>query len=382
MRPVSQEASGGVDAYASNAIVRIMDRRRFTAKRPATVADVARAAQVSKAAAARALGDYGSVSPAMKLKILEAARRLDYRPNELARTMATGRSGTIGVVVGDIENPFFGLAVRGISDCARESGCDVILSNSGEDVAAERAAASVLMAKRVDGLIVAPAAMHDKAHLLDVLAQGCPLVLLDREVPGLSVDVALVDDKTAAQAATQFLIEAGHRRIAYITATAASDVHYSDPTQIALTTVLNRIAGILEACLRAGVPEPERYIRLGATDTPTSQTILTDLLTMLDRPSAIIASDSKIALEVFRAAKSLGLSVPRQLSLVTFDDADWTSAISPAVTVVAQPSYQLGFEAARMLIDRIGGARTEPRRCMLEATLIRRESVAAPVEDP
>src|ERR1700722_3672350 len=99
---------------------------RFTMRRPATVADVARAAQVSKAAAARALGGYGSVSPAMKLKILEAARRLDYRPNELARTMATGRSGTVGVVIGDIDNPFFGSAVRGISDCAPQSGFDVI----------------------------------------------------------------------------------------------------------------------------------------------------------------------------------------------------------------------------------------------------------------
>ena len=85
-----------------------------------------------------------------------------------------------------------------------------------------------------------------------------------------------------------------------------------------------------------------------------------------------------MALEVLRAAKSLGLAVPRQLSLVTFDDADWTSAIDPAVTVVAQPTYRLGFEAARMLIERIGGTRSRPRRCVLEATLIPRESVAAP----
>src|ERR1700722_18596668 len=101
-------------------------QERFAAKGRATVADVAAAAHVSKAAAARALGGYGSVSAAVKLKVLEAARRLDYRPNELARTMATGRSGTIGVIIGDIENPFFGSAVRGLSDCAAQSGFDVI----------------------------------------------------------------------------------------------------------------------------------------------------------------------------------------------------------------------------------------------------------------
>src|SRR5439155_26890720 len=105
-------------------------------------------------------------------RILEAARLLDYRADELARTMATGRSGTIGVVVGDIENPFFGLAVRGIGDCAKEAGFDVILSNSAEDVAAERAAVNVLTAKGVDGLIVAPSAMHEKAHLQDALARA------------------------------------------------------------------------------------------------------------------------------------------------------------------------------------------------------------------
>ena len=342
------------------------------------MADVARAAQVSKAAAARALGGYGSVSPGLRSRILEAARRLDYRPNALARTMATGRSGTIGVIVGDIENPFFGLAVRGISDHAKASGFDVILSNSGEDVAEERAAAGVLMAKRVDGLIVAPAAMREGAHLRDVLARGCPLVLLDRDVPGLPVDAALVDGRAAAGAATELLVAAGHRRIAYVTAARAAGMHYTGPSQIALTTVLNRIEGFVEASVAAGLPEPARYIRLGATSTAASQLILSDLLTAPDRPTAILASDSRIALEVFRATKALGLAVPRQVSLVTFDDADWTDAIAPAVTVVAQPAHRLGLEAARMLIDRIEGARTPPRRRVLDAVLIRRESVTGP----
>ena len=351
---------------------------RFTAKRPATVADVAAAAYVSKAVAARALGGYGSVSPTTKLKVLEAARRLDYRPNELARTMATGRSGTIGVIVGDIENPFFGSAVRGLSDCAAQAGFDVILSNSDETIAAERAAIAVLLAKRVDGLIVAPATMHDKAHLEDAQALGCPLVLLDREAPGLLVDVAIVDNQAAARDVTKLLIVAGHRRVAYVSAAAAATIPYESIEQIALTTVRSRIAGFLEASTSAGLPQPRRHICLGANSPATAQAILADLLSTPDRPTAIIASDSKIALEVFRAAKTLGLAIPRQLSLVAFDDADWTSAISPAVTVVAQPSYQLGFEAARMLIERTGGARAEPRRCILATTLIERESIASP----
>jgi LacI family transcriptional regulator len=318
----------------------------------------------------------------MKLNILEAARRLDYRPNEVARSMATGRSGTIGVIVGDIENPFFGSAVRGLSDCALQAGFDVILSNSNEKVAAERAAIAVLLSKRVDGVVVTPALMHDKKHLEDALAQGCRLVLLDREAPGLPVDVALIDNHAAAREATRLLTEAGHNRIAYITATVSSDVRYKGPGQIATTTVLHRIRGFVAALTEAGVADPERYVRLGANNTASAQAIMIDLLGLPDRPTAIVASDSKIALEVFRAAKALKLAIPDHLSLVAFDDADWTSAISPAVTVVAQPAYQLGFEAARMLIDRIEGAIVQPHRTTLPTTLIERETIKAPSRVP
>ncbi|MGN8116529.1 LacI family DNA-binding transcriptional regulator [Labrys sp. 22185] len=354
-----------------------MDKHNPT-RRPVTVADVARAAQVSKATAARALGGYGAVRADLKERILEAARRLDYRPNELARTMATGRSGTIGVIVGDIENPFFGLAVRGISDVAAQAGFDVILSNSGETLATEKASTEVFLAKRVDGLIVAPATRHDGSHLQDALGRACPLVLLDRDVPGLSVDVALVDDHKAAREATQLLLAAGHRRLAYITATAAADVHYRGPEQIPLTTVLNRIAGFLEASDIAGLTEAERQIRLDAAKTARSQTILLDLLRAPGRPTALLASDSKIALEVFRAARALGLHIPGDLSLVSFDDADWTSAVSPLVSVVSQPSYELGAAAAQMLVARIMGDKAPPRRHILDTILIRRESVAPP----
>ncbi|MCW6510283.1 LacI family DNA-binding transcriptional regulator [Lichenifustis flavocetrariae] len=341
-----------------------------------TVADVARMAQVSKATAARALGDYGTVGAEVKQRVIEAARRLDYRVNELARTMATGRSGTIGVIVGDIENPFFGLAVRGVSDCAKAAGFDVILSNSSEDIVEERAAVDVMLAKGVDGLIVAPAMMRGTAHLEAVLKRGRPLVLLDRDVPGLDIDTALVDGKAATKEALRLLVEAGHRRIGYVTATEAPSPRYTGLSDITLSTVLNRIAGFLEGAAEAALPEPERYIRFGASSGVQGQGIIGDLLSAPDRPTAILASDSKIALDVMRAARSAGLVVPRHLSLVTFDDADWTSAVEPAITVIAQPTYELGREAARMLIERIQGERMAPRRCLLAAKIIVRESVA------
>ena len=153
-------------------------------RRDITVADVAKAAQVSKAQAARALGNYGAVSDDVRERVLAAAEELAYRPNELARSMNTGKSNTIGVVVGDIENPHFGLATRGITDTAKKSGFNVILVNTDEETAAEVDAVRVLLDKRVDGLIVAPASSVETQHLQRVHDSGRPLVLLDRTAGG------------------------------------------------------------------------------------------------------------------------------------------------------------------------------------------------------
>ena len=346
-------------------------------KRPVTVADVAKAAGVSKATAARVLGGYGTVSADLTARIRAAAEKLDYRANELARTMATGRSATIGVVVGDIENPFFGHLTRGVTDRAKSFGCGVILANSGESAEEERAAVAMLLGKRVDGLIVAPADRHRSAHLRDAIERGMPLVLVDREVEALAADAVVADDAKAARAAVRHLVEAGHRRIAYLTATEASDPAYLGPEQIHLTTVLRRIEGLVAEAGAAGIASPERFIRLGAVDAASSRRILDDLLSLPERPSAILASDSQLALQVLQAARRAGLSIPRDLSLVTFHDAEWTRAISPEITVLAQPSYEMGAEAVRLLIERVEGRR-EASRVLLESTLIPRDSVAPP----
>jgi LacI family transcriptional regulator len=352
-----------------------------THKRAVTVQDVAQRAGVSKATAARVLGGYGAASVAVKAKVLAASKELGYQPNELARSISTGRSGTIGVIVGDIENPYFGLAVRGISDAASAAGFDVILANSGEEIEKERDAVRVLTGKRVDGLIVTPAKTSETHHLLSLQKTGRPVVLLDRAVSGLSVDTVVTDDHVAASAATRRLIEFGHRRIAYISAVNSGEVLFRSRDQIDTSTVLDRIDGFLDVARQADIEVPERYIRLGAADPSMTRTIVTDLLALPDRPSAILASDNVIALEVFKTVRALGLQIPRDVSLIAFHDADWTSVTTPAVTVVAQPIYDLGRESARMLIERVHGAVYAPRRFVLESTLIDRESVGAPAMD-
>ena len=352
--------------------------KRTVQTRLVTLRDVAREAGVSKVTAARVLGSYGTASPGAKEKVLAAARALGYRPNELARSMTTGRSRTIGVIIGDIENPYFGRAVRGISEVATAAGFDVILANSGEDVGKEQAAVRVLLGKRVDGLIVTPASMSETQHLESVQSSGRPLVLLDRAVPGLKVDSVVTDDRAAAKAATQTLIDAGHRRIAYITATNSDNPIYRGPHQISLTTVMDRIEGFLAAASEAGIETPEQYIRLAATRLGASGKIIADLLSLPHRPTAILASDNVVGLEVFKAIRALGMSIPNDLSLIAFHDADWTSVTTPPITVISQPVYNLGIESAQILIKRINGATEPPMRLALATTLIERQSVGIP----
>ncbi|WP_275783715.1 LacI family DNA-binding transcriptional regulator [Pararhizobium gei] len=340
-----------------------------------TVADVAHAAGVSKATAARVLGGYGTVSDKVREAVKRAAQALDYRPNELARSMTTGRSGTIGVVVGDIENPFFGSAVRGITDVARLAGFNVILANSGESLAAEKAAVKTLIAKQVDGLIISPAKDSEIEHLREAERSGRPLALLDRAVARLDVDTVTTDDFEAAQAITRLLIGQGHRRIAYLTACDTPDHCFSQLSDIYTSSVRLRIEAFIGACRDAAIPDAARWVRVGAVNPQAIRAIVTELFNAATPPTAIIASDSLIGLEVFKAVREMGIALPGDLSLISFHDADWTAVTSPPVTVVQQPVYQLGETVATLLIGRLKGETGPARTVVLPTRLIERASV-------
>lgn len=346
--------------------------------RSITVSDVARAANVSKATAARVLGGYGVVSDMIRADVMAAAKALDYRPNELARSMTTGRSGIIGVVVGDIENPFFSLAVRGISDAARAAGFNVILANSGERIEVEKAAVRLLIGKRVDGLIVTPSESRDISHLRDIHRSGRPLALLDRALPDLDVDTVTVDDRGIAMRATRILANAGHRNIAYVTAVDAEGHEYRDLGQIYTSSVRERIDGFLTVCRDAGIERPESYVRLGATSPAETRRVADKLLSGPNRPTAILASDSVIALEIFRVIRQRGLRIPEDISLITFHDADWTSVTTPPITVIDQPVYALGKSVAELLIRRLKGDQRPAERLILPTSIVERGSVGPP----
>ena len=346
-------------------------------RRDVTVADVAKAANVSKAQAARALGNYGAVSEDVRERVMAAAEELDYRPNELARSMNTGKSNTIGVVVGDIENPHFGLAMRGITDTAKRSGFHVILINTDEETPAEVDAVRVLLDKRVDGLIVAPASSSVTGHLQRVRDSGRPLVLLDRKAAGVDVEAATVGTEGVACESTKYLIDNGHRRIAFVSTLKTEEAYFAG-MELPSSQISERRDGMVRAFEAAGMAAPEDLIRLNAGDADSIKRITADLLQGPDAATAIVASDGLIGLSVVEAIQEMGLAIPDDVSIIMYDDFPWTRLTTPPLTVIAQPVYEMGAAAAKALIRQIEGRKPNAGTPELSAKLVVRGSVGSP----
>ncbi len=349
----------------------------------ATVADVASAAGVSVATAARALGDYGSVKPATRERVLEAAGRLGYRANTLARSMITGTTRTIGVVLSDIENPFFSQALRGISDIAHRHAHEVVVVNTDERIEIERDAVRVLLERRVDGLVVSPSD-GDGEHLSRAVEGGTPVVLLDRRVRGLAADTVGIDNRAAARDATARLVGLGHRRIALVTGADPSltvQLVHPDVRAVARSTrgtTGPRAAGYRDALDEAGLPVDSSLVSADGLRRDDATRATRRLLALPDPPTAIVALDSLLSLGVLRAFADLGVACPRDVSLIGFDDADWAQAVSPPLSVVSQPVSRIGSTAAELLLARIGGADGPVVHRKLSTTYVERASTAPP----
>jgi LacI family transcriptional regulator len=342
-----------------------------------TVADVARAAQVSKATAARVLSNRGSASPAARQKVLAAAEQLGYYPNALARAMSAGRAHMIGAVIPDISNPFFSAVVRGLSDHMRAGGLEVIIINTDNSAAIEAQSLEMLATKRVDGLMLAPV-IPDGSDIARTLAQrGLPIVLFDRRSRGLE-DLPLValDHEAAGRLATQHLIDLGHERIAVATQLPSRTAQLLDPAERVLRPSAQRLRGHLTALQQAGISLDMRLIIDAPYDHVAAADAVAGQLPELDA-TALFATDSVVTHGAFRALQRLGVRVPDELSFVGFDDQDWTTLVNPQITVLTQPLRSLGLAAADLLSQRIARPSDTPDDVLLRGELLIRQSTRA-----
>jgi LacI family transcriptional regulator len=356
------------------------------ARRRPTVTDVARAAGVSVATAGRVLGGYGNVSPELKAQVQAAADELGYSPNVVARSMRSGSTGSIGFIGADISNPFFAGAMRGLCDVARGEGCEAILVNSDDSLDVERSAVQVFLAKQIEGIIVSPTSVTDVAHLKLAQDQGVPVVLLDRYSPVLDVDSVVVDNEQAARQAVTHLLDLGHRDIGLLALTDPAEgpelTRHPGTGRIevhgASRPSVDRIRGYVSALQDAGVTVREELLAwTPGFDVEHAAGEADRLLRMPDRPTALFAADNQTTQVGFTAARRLGVRIPYDVSLVGFDDLDWTALVDPPVTVVAQSPIDMGRISARMLFDRIKGGDGPAERVLQPTRLLVRGSTRA-----
>lgn len=342
--------------------------------RDVTIGDVASRAGVSRAQTARALGGYGSVSAAVHSRVLAAAEQLGYRANSLARSVSTGRSQSVGVVVGDIENPFFALSVRGISDTLRKAGYDVVLMNTGESPDLEVDAVRALDGKRVDGFLIAPALAPSYPHLQALVASGRPLVLFDREAPGLVAPSVVVDVKVAARELIDDVVEAGHHRIGFVSTLSSPAASWNEDPQIAHTPVGRRLRAVADALRAHDLDLHAKDVRVGARSADDIRGHVRELVSGEDPVTTLLASDAVIAVAALEELRSLDVAVPGDVSVAVFDDPPWAGLVSPPLTVVSQPVLETGAAAARLLLGVMAG-RSRAEVPALSAHLVRRGSI-------
>lgn len=298
---------------------------------------------------------------------MQAARELGYIPSAAARSLKLQRTNTIGLMIADVVNPFYSYLADGVIDCARRLGYHVILCATDEEPAMEREYLEVLMEKRVDGIIAVPTGQNLRLWR-EAIDLGTELVLVDREVPGLSdVNIVLVDNVKGAYEATAHLIRLGHRRIGII----------CGPTTT--TTGRDRLQGYCDALAEAPLPVDQDLIQIGTFKREGGFRAAQRLLKMASPPTAIFAANNVLGEATMFAIRERGLDIPDDISLVIFDDVPWASLTSPRVTAVAQPTHSLGFLGMELLVQRLekaNKAQRAPLKTVLQPEFIVRESCA------
>ena len=331
----------------------------------ATIKDVARLAGVSTTTVSHVINETRYVSDELRASVLAAMEELNYRPNVLARGLRRGETKTIGLVVPDNSNLFFAEVARIVEDIGFENGYSVILCNSDDNLEKEAAYVNVLIAKQVDGVIFI-AAGSKYEHLHELAMAGIPVVVADRDIPQTLADVVLVDNERGGYDATRYLLSLGHRRIACI----------AGPSD--LTPSADRVHGYRRALGEFGIPIEEKWIVPGDFRYQGGEAAIAELLRLDEPPSAVFACNDVMAIGALRAVRSAGLQVPGDVSIVGFDDIPLASAVSPALTTVAQPIVELATLAAQLLMSRTQSDQQDgpKQRIVLDTELIVRGSCA------
>jgi LacI family transcriptional regulator len=329
----------------------------------ATIREVAKIAGVSYATVSHVVNNTRFVSQNTRDRVLAAMDELDYRPNALARSLRSGKTQTIGLILPDSSNPFFAEIGRSIEDAAFKLGYNVFLCNTEGDTRREQLYVDVISKKQVDGIIfVAAGDQVDSLNFL--LSQDMPVVLVDRDLPNIEVDAVLTDNQQGGYLATRHLIELGHRRIACIMGRST------------VTASAERAIGYRRALEKGGIQYDESLVLAGNYHPDSGLRAASTLFSLDSPPTAIFALNDLMAVGALRAAAKAGRRIPEDIAIIGYDNIELASFMNPPLSTIAQPKSEIGFQAANILVKRIADKTHPTRRIILPPELIIRESTS------
>jgi LacI family transcriptional regulator len=331
--------------------------------RPVTLADLAREAGTSASTASRARSGRGYVSADVRDRLLAVADRLGYVPNASARTLKQRRSRVVGVVVSDLGNQFYARLAAGGEQVLREADYQMMVLGDNNEGVEEVEGARTFLAMRAPGVIMTPAGAEATELLV---SQGVAVVEVDRRIARVPCDGVVIDNECGAREATQHLLELGHRRIALL------------GVETDWTSDAGRLDGYRAAFADAGARVDEGLIVRIPRHAPDAEERI-EALVAAESPTAIFATNNRLAEQAWRVIRRRGLRLPHEISLVGFDDVPWMEMVEPGITAVEQPILELGRCAARLLLRRLDDPLLDPAVEVLEPRLVVRGSTARTV---
>ena len=306
----------------------------------ATIGDVARRARVSTATVSRVLAGIGGARPETRVRVLDAARELGYRPSGVARSLKLRTTQTLGLIITDIENPFFPQLVRAVEDVAREHGFALLLCNAADDPDREASYLDLLVDRRVDGVVIAVSGLGAR-HGEWLAEPPLPVVLVSTVAPGLPHPSITSDNVDGGRQAAAHLLELGHRRIGVLTA---------GPRNAAAP---DRVAGVRHGFEERGLDPDSIAVVVGEPGVEGGEAALCQLLEEFPETTGLVAYNDLMAIGAMRAIRASGRTVPHDISVVGFDDVAIAAYTDPPLTTIAQDIGDLGRWAVERLVERI-----------------------------
>lgn len=331
----------------------------------ANIYEVAKKAKVSHMTVSRVFNSPDLVNKKTMQKIIKIADELNYRPSLIARSMRTNKTNYLGLILPDILNPFFPEIVRGVDDYARKDNYNVILVNTDNDYEVETSSLDMFINRRIDGLIISGIAggKKDKKFIQRIIDKKIPVILIDRYIPDFKCSHVITDNFKAAFEATNYLIGLGHKKIGVI----------SSPQKIKIFK--DRLEGYKKALKENGIVYKEEYTVDGEESIQSGYQSIKKLLKHNnDNITAVFTMCDFLAFGVYKYLKEKNIKIPDDISIISIDDINTSSIITPSLTTMAQRKYLMGREATKILIDSIKKGEMPQKKLVLDAKLIIRDS--------